>query len=69
MQYGYRIIGDLISGLTYYLEEKGYETVEEIVGLGLAQFVGANDLDRATIIYPKFDETKCIGCGRCYISC
>jgi dihydropyrimidine dehydrogenase (NAD+) subunit PreA len=69
MQYGYRIIEDLISGTLYYLEEKGYESVEEVIGLGLAQFAGANDLDRDTMVYPKFDRDKCIGCGRCYISC
>ena len=26
-------------------------------------------LERDTILYPKFHREKCIGCGRCYISC
>ncbi len=26
-------------------------------------------LERDTVIYPKFHREKCIGCGRCEISC
>ena len=26
-------------------------------------------LERDTIVYPKFNLSKCIGCGRCEISC
>ena len=35
MQYGYRIIDDLLEGLLGYLNEKGFRSVEEVVGLGL----------------------------------
>lgn len=31
--------------------------------------MSVDELDRSTIVYPKFDTDKCIGCGRCYISC
>lgn len=69
MQYGYRIIKDLISGLSYYMEEKGVDKVEELVGLALGNVVTADELDRSYVIYPKFQENSCVGCGRCYISC
>ena len=26
-------------------------------------------MDRKTIVYPKHDLNKCVGCGRCYVSC
>ena len=26
-------------------------------------------MDRDTVVYPIFDRDKCIGCGRCHISC
>lgn len=70
MQYGYRIIDDLTSGLNYYLAEKGFGSVKEAVGLALDTVSETTDvLERDTILFPKFDNDKCIGCGRCFISC
>ncbi len=69
MQYGYRIIDDLIEGLSFFMRENGYDSVEELVGKALPQMVPADLLDRATVVYPRFDREKCIGCGRCYLSC
>ncbi|MBO7698958.1 MAG: 4Fe-4S binding protein, partial [Erysipelotrichaceae bacterium] len=70
MQYGYRIIDDLKSGLLYYLDEKGFESVNDVVGLGLdATSTTTHEIERDTIIYPKFIREKCVGCGRCEISC
>lgn len=69
MQYGYRIIDDLIDGMSAYLEEKNMTSISELVGVALENVVSAEDLDRASISYPKFDRTACIGCGRCYLSC
>ncbi|TCK93223.1 dihydropyrimidine dehydrogenase (NAD+) subunit PreA [Natranaerovirga hydrolytica] len=69
MQYGYRIIDDLIDGLSSYLGEKGYKSVREMVGKALPKLVSAEALNRQSISYPKFDKGNCIGCGRCYLSC
>jgi dihydropyrimidine dehydrogenase (NAD+) subunit PreA len=69
MQYGYRIIDDLVSGLQTYLTERGIEKLEDLVGEQLPYFVRPSDLDRDTMVYPKVDHERCIGCGRCYISC
>ena len=69
MQYGYRIIDDLILGLQNYLIERGSPSLETIVGEELPNFVSPTDLDRSTIVYPKIDRDRCIGCGRCYTSC
>ena len=69
MQYGYRIIEDLISGLSLYMEEKGFKKLEDFIGAAVNNVVSADKLDRNYIIYPKVDEDRCIGCGRCYISC
>ena len=70
MQYGYRIIDDLKSGLNYYLNEKGFKNLKEAKGLGLGSLNATTDqLERDTVIYPKFIHERCIGCKRCYISC
>ena len=70
MQYGYRIIDDLISGMNYYLTSIGFDNVKEAIGLGLDNVSNSTDgLERDTILFPKFQYDKCIGCGRCAISC
>ena len=70
MQYGYRIIDDLKAGLNLYLAEKGFGSVREVMGLGLDSVSETtNILERDTVILPRFDREKCIGCGRCVISC
>ncbi len=70
MQYGYRIIDDLKSGLSYYLAQKGISSIKELMGQALDTVSESTDvLERDTIVYPKFHQGKCIGCGRCMISC
>ena len=70
MQYGYRIIDDLCMGLNYYLTQFGISNVRDIVGAGLSSVSDTTDvLERDTVLFPRFDSEKCIGCGRCYISC
>ena len=70
MQYGYRIIDDLKAGLNLYLAEKGLDHIGEIRGAGLDYVSDTTDvLERDTILYPRFNMKKCIGCGRCVISC
>ncbi|SEN90111.1 NAD-dependent dihydropyrimidine dehydrogenase subunit PreA [Peptostreptococcus russellii] len=69
MQYGYRIVEDLISGLSHYMEDNGFEKVEDMIGLALPNIIPAEDIDRSFKIIPKINEEKCVGCGRCYVSC
>ncbi|WP_426709825.1 NAD-dependent dihydropyrimidine dehydrogenase subunit PreA [Cetobacterium sp. SF1] len=69
MQYGYRIVEDLISGLSYYMEEKNIDKLEDLVGKAIDNIIPAENLDRSYIVYPKFDSDHCVHCGRCYISC
>ena len=70
MQYGYRIIDDLKAGLLMYLAEKDFSCVDEARGLALGSVSDTTDvLERDTVIFPRFHREKCIGCGRCVISC
>ena len=69
MQYGYRIIDDLKNGLEHYMEEQGVDSLMDLVGAANANMIPCENLDRDYIVYPEFDTDKCIGCGRCYLSC
>ena len=69
MQYGYRIVEDMCNGLMHYMEEQKVDHLEDLVGLANRNIIPAEELDRDYIVYPQIDEDKCVGCGRCYISC
>ena len=69
MEYGYRIIDDLILGLKHYMGLRNYNSVSEFVGAASETVVDTTELDRDTKLFPIFDKEKCDGCGRCYISC
>lgn len=69
MQYGYRIVEDLKNGLMHYMAEQGIDHLSELIGKATKNIVPAEQLDRNYKVYPKIDWDKCIGCGRCFISC
>ena len=69
MLYGYRIIDDLILGLQRYLAKRGLPSLNLLVGELLPKFLKPEQLNRDTIVYPKFNKELCIGCGRCEVSC
>jgi len=69
MQYGYRIVEDMKNGLAYYMEERGIDKLEDLVGKALDQIIPAENLDRGFMIIPDINEETCVGCGRCYVSC
>ena len=69
MEYGYRIIDDLILGLKIYMKEKGYNKVSDFIGISKDNIISNDNLEKDTIEYPRFNYDKCINCGRCYLSC
>ena len=50
MQYGYRIIDDLILGLQRYMAKRGVAHLAELVGEELPNFVTPTDLDLAVVM-------------------
>ena len=69
MQYGYRIVEDMASGLMHFMDERGYNSLDEFIGCALPNLIPAEELNRDFKILPNFSDEKCLGCGRCYISC
>lgn len=69
MQYGYRIVEDMANGLMHFMDERGYDKIEDFIGLALPNIIPAEDLNRDFKIFPDFNDKKCLGCGRCYVSC
>lgn len=69
MQYGYRVVEDMINGMMHFMYERGYDKLEDFIGLALPNIIPAEELNRDFKCIPKVDDKKCIGCGRCYVSC
>jgi dihydropyrimidine dehydrogenase (NAD+) subunit PreA len=69
MHYGFRIVEDMIDGLSNYLDDKGLRSVEEIIGRSLPAMSRWEELDLNYKIVARVDQDKCIGCGLCYAAC
>ena len=69
MLYGYRIIDDLLLGTKIYMAQRGLKSITELTGVGVKYIVDNDEMERGTIVFPKFNKERCVGCGRCYISC
>ena len=68
MEYGYRIIEDLIDGLEIFLGENNI-SINELKGFNKNKVVDVKEMKRDIVIYPKINRSTCVSCGRCYISC
>jgi len=68
MVYGFRVIEELKSGLSHYLEEMNFKSPSDIVGKTLEK-IKSNDELPIIEVKAKIDKEKCIGCDLCFISC
>ncbi|MFE8046332.1 NAD-dependent dihydropyrimidine dehydrogenase subunit PreA [Brenneria goodwinii] len=69
MVHGFQIVGDMISGLSNFMDERGYRTLEDFRGRAVGsvsdwRYLNLNHIDKAVI-----DQDKCIKCGRCHLAC
>ena len=69
MKYGFRIIEDLTSGLSNWMDEKGFQNIDDFVGLSVKKVTDWEKLDLNYHIVANIDQSKCIHCGLCYITC
>lgn len=69
MRYGYRIVEDMIEGLSDYMIERNIHSLSEIVGKAAQKIVDPSEFNTRYQVVSCVNEEKCIGCGQCYISC
>jgi dihydropyrimidine dehydrogenase (NAD+) subunit PreA len=69
MTYGFKIVEDMISGLSNWMDQKGYANLSQVIGAAVGNVVNWNDLNMNFSTKAVIDPALCIDCGRCHIVC
>jgi dihydropyrimidine dehydrogenase (NAD+) subunit PreA len=69
MHYGFRIVEDMIDGLSQYMDDRGFRTIEDFRGRAVPNVKDWGDLDLNYKIVAKIHSELCIGCQLCYVAC
>ena len=69
MKHGFRIVEDMIEGLNYWMDEKGYTKLDDFIGLSVPKMSAWEDLDINYHVIANINQDKCVHCGLCYIAC
>ncbi len=69
MTYGFKIVEELTDGLKSWMEDKGYQRVDDIVGAAIPNVTDWQFLNLNYVVKARIDQDLCIKCGRCHIVC
>lgn len=69
MHYGFRIVEDMIDGLSDYLDSHGMTGIGDLQGRAVQTVQPWENLDLNYERIAQIDYEKCIGCNLCYIAC
>ncbi len=69
MTYGFKIVEELIDGMSDWMDDKGYTTTDDFMGAAVKNVVDWKYLNMNYVVKAVIDQDKCIKCGRCHIVC
>ena len=69
MRNGFRIIEDMCEGLNNWMDEKGFNKLEDFIGKSVNKITHWEDLDINFHVVANINQDKCIHCGLCFIAC
>ena len=69
MTYGFKIVQEMISGLSQWMDEKGFENTSDFVGMAVPNVTDWQYLNLNYIAKAKISQDDCIKCGRCFAAC
>jgi len=69
MTYGFKIVDELVSGLRGWMDERGFERIDEFVGAAVPNVVDWQELNLNYVTKAHINQELCIKCGRCHIVC
>ena len=68
MTYGFKVVEEMKSGLSQYLDEKGI-ALSDLVGRAVPNVTDWQYLNLNYVTKARIDQEACIQCGRCYAAC
>jgi dihydropyrimidine dehydrogenase (NAD+) subunit PreA len=69
MHYGFKIIDDMVDGLSNWLDEKGHGRLDALVGRAVPNVSDWQHLNLNYKTIARIDQDACIQCGLCHIAC
>ena len=69
MTYGFKIVQEMISGLSQWMDEKGFENTTDFVGMAVPNVTDWQYLNLNYVAKAVISQDDCIKCGRCYAAC
>ena len=69
MTYGFGIIKEMTAGLSDWMDEKGYTSIDEVSGRAVPNVTDWQFLNLNFVTKARIDQDLCIKCGRCYAAC
>lgn len=69
MTYGFKIVEEMIDGMSNWMDEKGYTGIDQFRGAAVPSIVDWQYLNMNYVVKAQIDQDKCIKCGRCHIVC
>ncbi|MCJ8333958.1 MAG: NAD-dependent dihydropyrimidine dehydrogenase subunit PreA [Epibacterium sp.] len=69
MTYGFKVVEEMISGLSHWMDEKGYSSIEDFRGMATPNVTDWQYLDLNYVAKAKINQDDCIKCGRCFAAC
>jgi len=69
MTYGFKVVQEMISGLSDWMDEKGHGSVNDFIGGAIPNFTEWQHLNLNYITKARISQDDCIKCGRCFAAC
>ena len=69
MTYGFKIVEEMKSGLSQWMDEKGHTSIAAISGRAVPNCSDWKNLNLNYVAKAKINQDLCISCGRCFAAC
>ena len=69
MTYGFKVVQEMISGLSQWMDEKGHSSIRDFMGAAIPNTTDWQYLDLNYVAKAVINQDDCISCGRCFAAC